>query len=114
MHHTQRVNHYSLMVSGLSYLGCKLTTHLEALDIWETVEEYDVPELPTNSMCGLDEESQRGEEEKTLRLKIVFFFVVKKIIFTRVMNLKSATDIWYYLKAQHQGSERTRDMSALI
>lgn len=38
---------------------------------------------------------------------------MSKIIFTRITNLKSAKEIWEYLKAEYQGSERTKGMQVL-
>ena len=55
------------------------------------------------------------EERKTrnVKAKACLFSLVSKIIFTRIMNLNSAKDIWDYLKSEYQGSERTKGMKAL-
>ena len=45
--------------------AARMTTHLEALDLWEPIEEvYTVWPLPEKSYSGLAEESQREEDTK--------------------------------------------------
>ena len=61
------------------------------------------------------EANTKHKERKTrkAKAKACLFSSVSKIIFTRIMNLNSAKDIWDYLKSKYQGSEQTKDMKAL-
>jgi len=93
--------------------AARITIHLEALDLWEAVEEnYDVPELPSNpAMTQI--KIHRERKTKKAKAKNCLFSAVSKIIFTRIMNLKSAKEIWDYLKSEYQGCERTKGMQVL-
>ena len=55
-----------------------MTAHLEALDLWEAVEEnYDVPELPLDPTVA-QMKNHRERKTKRLRLKIVFSLLCQK------------------------------------
>jgi len=93
--------------------AARMTTHLEALDLWEPIEEdYAVWPLPENPTVA---QLKNHKESKTrkVKAKACLFSLVSKIIFTKIMNLNSAKDIWDYLKSEYQGSERTKGMKAL-
>ena len=55
------------------------------------------------------------KERKTRKskAKAYLFSVVSSTIFTRIMNLESAKDIWDYLKKEYRGNERTKNMQVL-
>ncbi|RVX09275.1 hypothetical protein CK203_015401 [Vitis vinifera] len=65
-----------------------MTVHLEALDLWEAVEEdYDVPPLPTNpTMTQLKTHKERKTRKS--KAKAYLFSAVSSTIFTRIMNLE--------------------------
>nr|KYP44288.1 Retrovirus-related Pol polyprotein from transposon TNT 1-94 [Cajanus cajan] len=90
-----------------------MTTHLEALDLWEPIEEdYAVhPLLENPTVAQLKNHKER--KTRKAKAKACLFSSVSKIIFTRIMNLNSAKDIWNYLKSEYQGSEQTKGMKAL-
>lgn len=70
-----------------------MKTYLEALDLWEVVEEeYEVESLPENPMAA---QMKIHKEKKTRQAKVesCLFNAVSSTIFTRIMNLKSAKDI---------------------
>ncbi|XP_027362761.1 uncharacterized protein LOC113870365 [Abrus precatorius] len=93
--------------------AARMICHLEALDLWEAVEEdYDVPILPDNPTVA---QMKYHKERKTKKAKAknCLFSAVSKIIFTRIMNFKSAKEIWDYLKKQYSGCERTKGMQVL-
>ncbi|RVX02815.1 Retrovirus-related Pol polyprotein from transposon TNT 1-94 [Vitis vinifera] len=91
----------------------RMTVHLEALDLWEAIEEdYDVPPLPANpTMAQLKTHKERKTRKS--KAKAYLFSTVSSTIFTRIMNLESAKDIWDYLKKEYQGNERTKNMKVL-
>jgi len=47
---------------------------------------------------------------KRSKAKACLFAAVSPMLFTRIMSLKSAKEIWDYLKAKHEGDERIRGM----
>nr|GMD07934.1 Retrovirus-related Pol polyprotein from transposon TNT 1-94 [Ipomoea batatas] len=91
----------------------RMTVHLEASDLWQAIDEdYKVAPLPANPTMA----RMKLHKEKTLRkskAKACMFSVVSSSIFTKIMRLKTAKDIWDYLKKEYQGNERTRNMQIL-
>jgi hypothetical protein len=88
----------------------RMTIHLEALDLWEVVEEnYIVPDLsanPTVAQLKIDKE----KKIRKFKVKACIYAAVSNTIFTKIMNLESAKDIWDYLKKKCQSNERTKSM----
>lgn len=91
----------------------RIIVHLEALDLWEAVEDdYEIQPLPANpTMTQLKNHKER--KTKKSKAKATLFSAVSEHIFTRIMNLGSAKDIWDYLKKEYQGNERTKSMQIL-
>jgi hypothetical protein len=88
----------------------RITILLEALDLWEAVEEnYIVPDLPANPTIT---QLKIHKEKKTRKskAKACLYAAVSNTIFTRIMNLKSVKGIWDYLKKEYQGNKRTKNM----
>ena len=71
----------------------RMETYLEALDLWEAVEEdFEVPDLPHNpTMAQI--KAQKEKKMKKSKAKACLFAAVSHIIFTRIMSLKSAKAI---------------------
>ncbi|XP_052477233.1 uncharacterized protein LOC128032608 [Gossypium raimondii] len=91
----------------------RMETYLEALDLWEPVEEdYEVPPLPANPTVA-QIKAQKEKKTRKSKVKACLFAVVSQMIFTRIMSLKSAKEIWDYLKAEYEGDERIRGMKVL-
>ena len=86
----------------------KMSTYLEALDLWEAVEEENevepLLEYPTVAQIKI----HKGKKTWKAKDKACLFHVVSSTIFTRIMNLKSAKDIWDYIKKEYEGNERCR------
>ena len=91
----------------------RMTVHLEALDLWEAVDEdYDILPLPVNpTMTQLKTHKERKTRKS--KAKACLFSAVSSTIFTRIMNLDSAKEIWDYLKTEYEGNERTKNMQVL-
>lgn len=91
----------------------RMETYLDALDLWEAVEEdYDVPALPDNpTMAQI--KAHKEKKTKKSKAKACLFAAVSSTIFTRIMSLKSAKEIWVYLKSEFEGDERIRGMQVL-
>ncbi|XP_061367669.1 uncharacterized protein LOC133310714 [Gastrolobium bilobum] len=91
----------------------KMEAYLEALDLWEAVEEdYEVLPLPDNPTMAQIKNHKEKKKTKS-KGKIMPFAGISTTIFTRVMTLKSAKTIWDYLKAEYAGDERIRSMQVL-
>ncbi|GMI94896.1 hypothetical protein HRI_003159000 [Hibiscus trionum] len=91
----------------------RMEAYMEALDIWEAVEEdYEIPALPNNpTMAQI--KSQKEKKTKKSKAKACLFAAVSSTIFTRIMTLKSAYEIWNYLKSEYEGDERIKGMRVL-
>ncbi|XLS84610.1 hypothetical protein HN51_034776 [Arachis hypogaea] len=91
----------------------KMESYLEALDLWEAVEEdYEISPLPNNPTMA---QIKLHKEKKTRKAKArsCLFTDVSSIIFTRIMTLKTPKAIWDYLKEEYVGDERIRGMQVL-
>ena len=91
----------------------RMETYLEALDLWEAVEEdYDVPVLPNNpTMTQI--KTHKEMKTKKSKAKACLFVAVSTTIFTRIMSHKTAKSIWDYLKEEYAVDERIRGMQVL-
>ena len=91
----------------------KMETYLEVLDLWEAVEEdYEVHPLPNNPTVTQIKNHKERKTRKS-KAKACLFAVVSTTIFTRIMSLKSAKDVWDYLKKEYAGDERIHGMQSL-
>ena len=90
-----------------------METYLEAMDLWEAVEEdYEILPLPNNpTMTQI--KSHKERKTKKSKAKATLFAAVSTTIFTRIMSLKSAKDVWEYLKEEYAGDEKIRGMQSL-
>jgi len=91
----------------------RMETYLDALDLWEAVEEdYEIPALPNNpTMAQI--KAYKEKKTKKSKAKACLFAAVSSTIFTRIMSLKSAKEMWDYLKTEYEGDERIRGMQVL-
>jgi len=85
--------------------------YLDGLDIWELVEEYDVP-LPENLTMA---QITMHKEKKTRKAKSksCLFVGVSQMILNRIMTLKSAKEILHYMKGEYEGNEKIHGMKVL-
>jgi len=88
----------------------RMKTYLEALDLWEAVEEdYDILLLsddPTMNQIRIHKEKKTKKE----KAKSCLFAGVSQTIFTRIMALKSTKAIWDYLEKEYARDERIHSM----
>ncbi|XP_069145718.1 uncharacterized protein [Solanum lycopersicum] len=88
-------------------------TYLEALDLWEAVEhDYEIVPLPNNPIIA---QIKNHKERKTMKskAKTCLYTTVSSTIFTRITSLKSAKEVWDYLKNEYEGDERIRELQVL-
>lgn len=83
-----------------------METYLDALDLWEAVEEdNEVDAIPNNPTMA----QIKAQKEKKMKKSKVKAWVLATI-FTCIMSLKWAKDICDYLKTEYEGDERIRAM----
>lgn len=91
----------------------KMETYLDAMDLWEAVEEdYEVHPLPNNPTLAQIKNHKERKARKS-KAKACLFAAVSTTIFTRIMSLRSAKDVWDYLKKEYAGDDRIRGMQSL-
>jgi len=83
----------------------RMETYLEAV-------EEEIHSLLENPIVA-QIKSQKEKKMKRSKAKACLFVVVSPMVFTRIMSLKSAKEIWDYLKAKYEGDERIRGMQVL-
>ena len=70
-----------------------METYLEALDLWEAIEEdYEVPPLPANPTIT-QIKLQKEKKTRKSKLKACLFAAVSQMMFMRIMSLKTAKEI---------------------
>jgi len=99
--------------SNYQVWAVRMEAYLEALGLWEAVEEYyEIPVLPNNpTMAQI--KMKKDKKTKKAKAKACLFVVVSTTIFTRIMSLKSAKEIWDYLKNEYECDERIKGMQVL-
>ncbi|XP_044482006.1 uncharacterized protein LOC123208538 [Mangifera indica] len=87
--------------------------YLEVLYLWEAVEEdYEIPALPSNpTMAQI--KAQNEKKTKKSKAKACLFATVSSTIFTRIISLKLAKEIWDYLKKEYKRDEKIKGMQVL-
>ncbi|XP_017614018.1 uncharacterized protein LOC108459172 [Gossypium arboreum] len=66
----------------------RMETYLEAIDIWEPMEEdYEIPTLPTSPTVA-QIKTQKEKKKRKSKAKTCLFTAVSPTIFTRIMSLK--------------------------
>ena len=77
---------------------------------WKEVSIFQsLPENPTVAQI----KSQKEQKMKRSKAKACLFATVSPMVFTRIMSLKSAKEIWDYLKTEYEGDERIPGMQVL-
>ncbi|RVW83992.1 hypothetical protein CK203_047319 [Vitis vinifera] len=86
----------------------RMEAYLDASDLWEAVsEEYEVPPLSDNpTMAQIKLHNERRQRKS--KAKASLFAAVSSTIFTRIMTLKTANEIWNFLKKEYEGNERVK------
>ena len=104
-----------LVFDGINYQVwvVRMEAYLDASDLWEAVsEEYEVPPLSDNpTMAQIKLHNERRQRKS--KAKASLFAAVSSTIFTRIMTLKTANEIWNFLKKEYEGNERVKGMQVL-
>jgi hypothetical protein len=75
-------------------------------------EDYEAHLFPTNPIMA-QIRNHRERKTKKSKAKACLFAAVSTTIFTRIMSLKLAKDVWDYLKKEYAGDERNHGMQSL-
>jgi len=90
-----------------------MEAYLNANDQWEAVENtYEVPPLLDNPTIAQMKNHKESKQRKS-KAKASLFAAVSFSIFTRIMTLKTANEIWNFLKKEYEGNERVKGMQVL-
>ncbi|KAG6509172.1 hypothetical protein ZIOFF_034563 [Zingiber officinale] len=91
----------------------RMETYLDALDLWEALDvDYEIPVLPANPTMAKIKVHKEKKTKKS-KAKACLFAAVSATIFSRIMSLQTAKEIWDYLKSEYEGDERIRGMQVL-
>ncbi|KAG6537779.1 hypothetical protein ZIOFF_002876 [Zingiber officinale] len=91
----------------------RMETYLDALDLWEALDvDYEIPVLPANPTMAQIKVHKEKKTKKS-KAKACLFAAVSATIFSRIMSLQTAKEIWDYLKSKYEGDERIRGMQVL-
>ncbi|XP_047252283.1 uncharacterized protein LOC124887135 [Capsicum annuum] len=86
---------------------------LQALDLWEAVEaKYEIAPLPDNPTTVQIKTHKEKNTRKSKEMACLFT-VVSSNIFTRIMYLESAKEVWDSLKTEYEGDKRIRGIQVL-
>ena len=100
---------------GINYnvWAVRMEAYLDASDLWEVLsKEYEVPPLSDNpTMAQIKLHNERRQRKS--KAKASLFTVVSSTIFTKIMTLKTANEIWNFLKKEYEGNERVKGMQVL-
>ncbi|XP_060216273.1 uncharacterized protein LOC132643756 [Lycium barbarum] len=98
---------------GYQIWAARMEAHMEANDLWEAVEEdYEVPPLPANpTMAQI--KNQKEKKTRKSKARATLFAAVSSEIFVRIMTMKSAFEVWNFLKKEYEGDERIKGMRVL-
>ena len=91
----------------------RIEAYLDANDLWETIEQiYEVLPLPDNLTLA-QIRNQKEMKQRKSKAKATLFTAVSSTIFSRIMMLKTAKEIWDFLKQEYEGNERVKRMQVL-
>lgn len=91
----------------------RMEAFLDANDQWEAVENtYEVPLLLDNPTIAQMKNYKESKQKKS-KAKASLFAAISSSIFTRIMTLKTANEIWNFLKREYEGNERVKGMQVL-
>nr|KYP64080.1 Retrovirus-related Pol polyprotein from transposon TNT 1-94 [Cajanus cajan] len=86
---------------------------LDANDLWDAIEQdYNIPTLPANPTLA-QIKNQKEMKQRKSKAKASLFAAVSPTIFNRIMTLKTAKEIWDFLKQEYEGNERVKGMQVM-
>eukprot|EP00257_Ricinus_communis_P019052 XP_015577922.1 uncharacterized protein LOC107261659 [Ricinus communis] len=90
-----------------------MEAYFDAIDVWEAVEqEYEIPPLPNNpTMAQI--KNYRDRKQQKSKAKASLFAAVSTSIFNRIITMRTAKEIWDFLKQEYEGDERVRGIKSL-
>ena len=90
-----------------------MEAHLEANDLWKAIEkDYKVPPLLANPTMAQIKNHKKNKTRKS-KAKATLFVAISLEIFVRIMIMKSAFEVWNFLKKEFEGDEKINGMQIL-
>ncbi|GAB2276957.1 hypothetical protein Dimus_039215 [Dionaea muscipula] len=91
----------------------RMEVYLDANDLREAAGQvYEVPPLPDNPTLA-QIKNQKVMKLRKSKARATLFAAVSSTIFTRILTLKTAKEIWDFLKQEYEGNERVKGMQVL-
>lgn len=91
----------------------RMEVYLDASDLWEAVEQvYEVPPLLENPILA-QIKSQKERKLRKSKARATLFALISSTIFIKIMTLKTAKEIWDFLKQEYEGNERVKGIQVL-
>lgn len=93
---------------GINYQvgAVRMEAYLDANDLQEAVEQvYEVPILSDNPTVA-QIKNHKKKKQRASKEKATLFVVVSPTMFYRIMTLKTAKEIWDFLKGEYKGNEK--------
>ncbi|KAM7519204.1 hypothetical protein LguiB_018166 [Lonicera macranthoides] len=91
----------------------QMEAYLDANDMWEAIEQvFEVPPLPNNPTLA-QIKNQKERKQRKSKVRATLFTAVSSTIFTRIMTLKTAKEIWDFLKQEFEGNEKVKGIQVL-
>ena len=90
-----------------------MTAYLQAVDLWQAVEaDYEIVPLADNPTIQ-EIKIHKERTIKKIKAKSCLHSVVSKAIFTKIMTLESAKNIWDYHRTESQCNDKSRSMQVM-
>ncbi|XP_010523618.1 PREDICTED: uncharacterized protein LOC104801932 [Tarenaya hassleriana] len=91
----------------------KMKAFLKGSDLWEAVEEdYEVTPLGANPTANQIKLYKERMASKAKAMSCIFS-AVSPSIFTKIMGLESAKEMWDFLKKEYEGDEKINGMKVM-
>jgi len=91
----------------------RMKTYLQACDFWDAVEqEHETQPLPADPTLA-QIRNHREERARKFKAKTCLYSAVSEAIFSRIIALDTAKQIWNYLQEEFYGNERIIQMQVL-
>ncbi|XP_060670220.1 uncharacterized protein LOC132800479 [Ziziphus jujuba] len=100
-----------ILCSNGVHLAFKMQAYLEALNLWEAVEQdTDPPSLSDNPTLVQIKRQEELIQRKPKALTCIHQAVINAV-FTRIINIKSPKEVWNKLKLEFEGNNKVKSVN---
>ncbi|XP_038902321.1 uncharacterized protein LOC120088957 [Benincasa hispida] len=91
----------------------RMQAYMEGCDYWEAIEQdYEIAPFPDNPTIH-QIKTHKERVTRKAKSRACLYTAVFPTIFNKIMVLKSAKEIWKFLKSEYEGDERIKGMKVL-